>query len=138
MWVQHHNGIFRSDDAGLTWREIKEAGPSTFGFAVAVHPKKPDTAWFVPGINDELRIPVDGKFLVTRSDDAGVTFTEQTSGLPSPAYDLVLRHALDVDKSGEFLVMGSSTGALFTALDGGSNWECVTSHLPQIYAVQIG
>ena len=31
--------------------------PSSFGFAVAVHPKDPDTAWFVPEIKDERRIP---------------------------------------------------------------------------------
>ncbi|MFT4592823.1 MAG: hypothetical protein ACI9JK_000522 [Phycisphaerales bacterium] len=138
MWVQHHNGIFRSDDAGLTWHEIKEAGPSTFGFAVAAHPSKPDTAWFVPGINDEMRIPVDGKFVVTRTDDAGASFKVQSEGLPYPAYDLVLRHAMDVDDTGEFLVMGSTTGGLFDSCNGGKNWNCVTSHLPQIYSVQIG
>lgn len=138
MWVQHHNGIFRSDDAGMTWVEIKEAGPSTFGFAVAVHPDKPDTAWFVPGINDEMRIPVDGKFVVTRTDDAGDSFEVQSEGMPTPAYDLVLRHAMDVCKDGEFLVMGSTTGGLYSTFDGGANWKCETSHLPQIYAVQIG
>jgi hypothetical protein len=44
LWVQHHNGIFRSTDGGAEWQEISEAGPSTFGFAVAVHPDRPDTA----------------------------------------------------------------------------------------------
>ncbi len=54
MWVQHHNGIFRSDDAGMNWTECSaNAKPSAFGFAVAVHPDEPDTAWFVPGIKDE-------------------------------------------------------------------------------------
>jgi photosystem II stability/assembly factor-like uncharacterized protein len=138
MWVQHHNGIFRSDDAGLTWREIKEAGPSTFGFAVAVHPNKPDTAWFVPGINDEMRVPVDGKFVVTRTDDAGQTFAVHGEGMPEPAWDIVFRHGLDVDETGEFLVLGSSTGSFFCSGDGGGNWNCVSAHLPHIYAVQIG
>ena len=133
-----HNGIFRSDDAGLTWDEIKEAGPSTFGFAVAAHPSKPDTAWFIPGINDEMRIPVDGKFVVTRTDNAGETYTVCNDGLPDPAWDIVLRHALDVDETGEFLVVGSSTGSLFSSADGGHSWDCVSSHLPHVYAVQIG
>lgn len=39
MWIQHHNGIFRSDDAGKTWIEIENVRPSSFGFAVGVHPQ---------------------------------------------------------------------------------------------------
>jgi len=138
MWVQHHNGIFRSDDAGMTWTEIHEAGPSTFGFAVAVHPSKPDTAWFIPAKNDEWRIPIDGKLVVTRTDDAGATFRTCSQGLPQPAWDLVLRHSLDVDEDGNFMVMGSSTGGLFASFDGGEQWRCVNAHLPPIHAVQFG
>lgn len=48
MWIQHHNGIFRSDDSGKTWHECLGVSPSSFGFAVAVHPNNPDIAWFVP------------------------------------------------------------------------------------------
>ena len=61
MWVQHHNGIFVSSDEGRTFTEISGVEPSTFGFAVAVHPREPDTAWFVPEIKDEKRIPRDGQ-----------------------------------------------------------------------------
>ena len=63
MWVQHHNGIFVSSDEGKTFSEINSVEPSTFGFPVVVHPREPDTAWFVPGIKDEKRIPADGKLL---------------------------------------------------------------------------
>ena len=42
LWTQHHCGIFRSVDNGDWWTEIHEAGPSTFGFAVVVHPDDPD------------------------------------------------------------------------------------------------
>ena len=122
--------VHRSDDAGLTWTEIHEAGPSTFGFAVAVHPNKPDTAWFVPAKNDELRIPVEGEFVVTRTDDSGESFSVCDEGLPRPAWDLVLRHCLDVDDDGECLVMGSSTGGLYDSTDGGNSWSCVSAHLP--------
>jgi hypothetical protein len=138
MWVQHHNGIFRSDDAGLTWAEIHEAGPSTFGFAVAAHPHKPETAWFIPAMNDEMRIPEKGEFVVTRTDDSGGSFAVNNKGLPLCAWDLVLRHCLDVDDTGNCLVMGSSTGGLFDSTNGGNSWNCVTAHLPQIYAVKIG
>jgi hypothetical protein len=41
MWVQHHNGIFASSDESQTFTEITGVEPSTFGFAVAVHPPRP-------------------------------------------------------------------------------------------------
>jgi hypothetical protein len=66
MWVQHHNGIFVSSDEGETFTEITGVEPSSFGFAVVVHPRDPDTAWFVPEIKDEKRIPREGKLVVTR------------------------------------------------------------------------
>jgi len=50
MWVQHHNGIFVSSDESKTFKEITGVEPSTFGFPVVVHPREPDTAWFVPEI----------------------------------------------------------------------------------------
>ena len=62
-----------------------EAGPSTFGFAVAVHPDDPDTAWFVPAVSDEVRIPVDGKFVVTRTRDGGESFDVLSDGPPAGA-----------------------------------------------------
>ena len=69
--------------------------PSTFGFAVAVHPRDPETAWFVPEIKDEKRIPREGKLVVTRTRDGGKTFEVLSNGLPqSHAYDVVYRHAL--------------------------------------------
>ena len=37
--------------------EIKDVKPSVFGFPVAVHPRDPNTAWFVPAIKDEKRYP---------------------------------------------------------------------------------
>ena len=98
MWVQHHNGIFVSSDEGRTFREITGVKPSTFGFAVVAHPRDPDTAWFVPGIKDEKRIPCEGRLVVTRTRDGGKSFEMLTNGLPQHhAYDLVYRHALAIE-----------------------------------------
>jgi len=60
MWVQHHNGIFISSMRAKTFSEITNVEPSTFGFPVVVIPRDPDTAWFVPEIKDERRIPRRG------------------------------------------------------------------------------
>lgn len=137
LWTQHHCGIFRSTDDGRTWAEIAEAGPSTFGFAVAVHPHDADTAWFVPAIADEQRIPVDGRLVVTRTRDGGASFDVLSAGLPDPSWDLVYRHALAVDETGERLAMGSTTGNLWVSEDAGDSWTLVSAHLPPIAVVQF-
>jgi hypothetical protein len=138
FWAQHHNGIFRSTDNAKSWREIR-AHPSSFGFAVAAAPNDPDTAWFVPAMKDEQRVPVDGKLVVTRTRDGGQTFESFNAGLPSPpAYDLVYRHGLDVDAAGEWLAMGSTTGGLWVSQTQGESWQCLSTHLPPIYAVRFG
>lgn len=137
IWVQHHNGIFRSDDAAATWTELPHVQPSFFGFAAAVHPDDPDTAWFVPAIKDEKRC-ADGSVVVTRTRDGGSTFEALGNGLPQRhAYDLVYRHALDVHHSGDHLAFGSTTGSLWTSDDAGESWDTVSNHLPPIYAVRF-
>lgn len=134
MWTQHHNGIFRSHDAGRTWRSINDA----FGFAVAVHPRDADTAWFVPAIKDELRYPADGKLAVTRTRDGGKSFETLREGLPQQdAYDLVYRHGLDIDASGARLAIGSTTGGLWLSTNGGDSWRCLAVHLPPIYCLRF-
>ena len=138
LWTQHHCGIWRTVDDGDSWTEIPEADPSTFGFAVAVHPQDPDTAWFVPAIGDEVRVPVDGRFVVTRTRDGGETFDVLSEGLPQQhAFDLVYRHGLDIDATGERLLMGSTTGSLWWTGDGGDRWELVTANLPPIHSVRF-
>jgi len=137
MWTQHHNGIFRSTDAGANWTQIKPPGDD-FGFAVAAHPTESDTAWFVPGIKDELRMPRDGALAVTRTRDGGKTWDTLRDGLPQrDAYDLIYRHGLDVDASGRQLAMGSTTGSLWVSDNGGDAWQLVNAHLPPIYAVRF-
>jgi photosystem II stability/assembly factor-like uncharacterized protein len=137
LWTQHHCAIFRSTDGAERWERI-EAQPSNFGFAVAAHPHDADTAWFVPAVKDACRVPVDARFVVTRTRDGGRTFEAFSKGLPSvPAYDLVYRHGLAVDATGTRLAMGSTTGGLWTSDDGGESWQQASAHLPPIYCVRF-
>jgi photosystem II stability/assembly factor-like uncharacterized protein len=138
LWMQHHNGIFRSDDGGENWQELSDVPPSSFGFAVAAHPEDPDTAWFVPATKDEQRIPVDARLVVTRTRDAGQHFDVLHQGLPEePAYDLVYRHALDVAHDGKRLAFGSTTGSLWVSDDQGDSWQTVSKHLPPVLCVRF-
>lgn len=137
-WAQHHNGIFRSTNGGTQWTELKPANVSAFGFAVAVHPQRGDTAWFVPAIKDEHRIPAHARLIVSRTTDGGQTFDMLTVGLPQQhAYDLVYRHGLALDDTGSRLALGSTTGNLFLSEDAGDHWQTLSHHLPPIYAVRF-
>lgn len=138
LWAQHHNGIFVSRDGAANWLEIENVMPSAFGFAAAVHPADPDTAWFVPAVKDETRIPVDARFVVNRTRDGGRSFETLNRGLPrGAAYDLVYRHGLDVSADGRRLAMGSTTGGLWVSEDGGDSWKCLSAHLPPVNCVRF-
>ncbi len=137
LWAQHHNGIFVRPAAGEPWREIS-APISSFGFACAVHPHDPRTAWFVPATKDDKRIPVEAKLVVNRTRDGGASFETLRAGLPQQhCYDLVYRHALDVDAAGTGLAFGSTTGGLWASDDSGDHWIELSAHLPPIYCVRV-
>lgn len=137
IWQQNHIGIFRSTDGAKRWTEISQPnGPAKFGFAIAVHAHRPETAWVVPAISDMQRMAIGGGLMVCRSDDGGKSWTEQRNGLPQQmSYDVVYRHALDLQ--GESLAFGSTTGNVFFSADGGESWECIGNHLPPVYSVRF-
>ncbi len=138
LLAQHHNGVFRSENGGQSWAEVTGLSPSNFGFAVAMHPKKPEVAWLVPAQSDEIRTPVDGRVVVNRTRDGGKTFEALTRGLPqNDAYDLVYRHGLDVSADGTVLAFGSTTGNLWVSEDEGDSFRQVSANLPPIYCVRF-
>lgn len=138
VWCQHHNGVFRSDDHGHHWRELAAIRPAKFGFAVAAHPRDPNTAWFIPAVKDERRVAVEGKLAVARTRDGGDSFEVLRNGLPQRhAYDLVWRHALAVDAAGERLAFGSTSGGLWVSEDAGESWVAPDMRLPPISVVRF-
>lgn len=137
LWQQNHCGVFRSTDAGQTWSDISQNnGPVKFGFPIAVDPQDDQTAWVVPGISDEKRMAVDGAMCVGRTEDGGQTWIELRNGLPQEhCYDIVFRHALDID--GEQLAFGTTTGNLFLSTNRGNSWQSLGHYLPPIYSVRF-
>ena len=91
MYAQNHFGVFRTDDAGVSWTSIAEGLPVDFGFPVVASPHTPGTAWVVPLVADMQRVPPDGRLRVHRTRDAGETWTEVGQGLPDG--ELERRHA---------------------------------------------
>ena len=75
---------------------------------------------------------------MTHTTDGGASFETLTEGLPQEhAYDLVYRHALDIDGSGERLVFGSTTGSVWVTEDAGQHWHTVSTHLPPVYVTRF-
>jgi hypothetical protein len=137
LWVQHHNGVFRSSDGGESWQSIASK-PSSFGFAAAIHPRDPKTSWLAPLLKDECRVPVDGKVVVARTRDGGESFEVLREGLPQEqAYDVVYRHGMDVDETGDRLALGSTTGSLWLSEDQGDSFRTLSTQLPPIYSVRF-
>ena len=138
LWCQHHCGIWRSHDNAQSWQAVTTAPGSSFGFAVAAHPQNPLTAWFVPAVADEKRVPIDAALCVNRTVDGGVTFETFRAGLPqSDCYDLVYRHGLAVSQDGQHLLMGSTTGGVWASVDAGQTWQTVANRLQPIYSVRF-
>ncbi len=136
VWCQHHNDIFVSSDRGHSFTEATGVRPAHFGFAVAAHPARRDTSWFVPAVKDECRVPVDGRLVVARTRDGARSFETLREGLPQEgAYDLVYRHGLAIDDSGECLAIGSTTGGLWLSEDQGDRWIAPQCRLPPIHAL---
>ena len=136
LWVQHHCGLYRSTDGGRYWHGIAPPAPSGFGFAVACDPEDPLRAWFVPAKADAYRYPVEGKMVVTRTDDGGASFKVLDQGLPAAdAYHLVYRHGLALAPDRQTLAMASTTGGLWISPDAGEHWHCVSRDMPPVAAL---
>lgn len=139
FYLQHHWGVYRSDDAGATWKPVEKGLPSTFGFAMAAHPRCPDTAFVLPIESDGFRCTPEGKLRVYRTTDAGKTWKAMTKGLPQKnALELVLRDGMDVDGCDPAGVyFGTKSGKVWASRDEGSSWTCIADGLPQVNCVKV-
>jgi photosystem II stability/assembly factor-like uncharacterized protein len=140
LWQQNHCGVYRSDDRGESWERLDGNGlPSDFGFPVALHPRDPDTAFFVPEEGAENRVTSDGRLGVYRTRDAGESWELSSEGLPVPAWLAVLREGLAFDRLDPFGVyLGTQSGSVFVSPDEGETWTEAASHLPPVLSVEAG
>jgi len=137
LFLQNHHGVYRSDDAGATWRSIADGLPSDFGFAIVVHPHRPDTVYVAPLIADAMRFPPDGRCRVYRSDDAGETWKALSDGLPDGFWTATMRDAMCTDDADDTSVyFGSRSGEVYRGRDHGEHWERVVEHLPDVLCVR--
>jgi len=138
LFLQNHWGLYRSDDAGDSWRDIARGVPSDFGFAMAMHPHDPETVYILPIESDQFRCTPDGKLRVYRTRNAGDSWEALTRGLPQKdALETVLRDAMATDPLNPAGVyFGTRSGQLWGSADGGATWDVIRSGLPPIVCVK--
>jgi len=138
LFLQNHWGIYRSDDHAATWDDIGNGVPSDFGFALLVHPRKPDWVYVIPVESDEFRCACDGRLRVYRTRNAGSSWEALARGLPQRgAYETVLRDALSTDGLEPVgIYFGTRSGQLFGSRDEGRTWEKIGEGFPSILCVR--
>jgi hypothetical protein len=139
LFLQHHWGVYRSDDFGASWVEIgKDALPSTFGFPVVADPNNAETAFVLPLTGDFFRCTPDAKARVYRTQDGGKTWDALGNGLPQDnAYLTILRDGFAADALNPAgLYFGTRTGEVFASPDAGESWQEAAQHLPPVLCVK--
>jgi hypothetical protein len=144
-YQQNHCGIYKinfaTDDK---WERIGDNMPKEIGdigFPLILHPKDENKLWVVPmdGTDVWPRTSVSGKPAVYHSQDSGKTWIRQDKGLPDKnAWFTVLRQATTHDSQEPLgLYVGNRAGEVWASFDEGESWQCIVSHLPDIYSLAV-
>jgi photosystem II stability/assembly factor-like uncharacterized protein len=142
LYQQNHCGIYRMDRAEARWVRVGNNMPSEvgdIGFPIELHPRDPDTAWVFPmdGTDVWPRTSPDGRPAVFRTRDGGESWARCDDGLPATAWFTVKRQAMTVDHEPSIGVyFGTTSGEIWASADEGATWQCIASHLPEIYSLE--
>lgn len=138
LYQQNHCGVYRSDDGGEYWKDIRNNLPSRFGFPIAVDANDPKKVYVVPLEGDFARISPNSKFAVWTSDNAGKEWYQLSKGFPKTAYFTVLRDGMVADGEDSCgLYVGTTTGQLYASRNHGNAWEKISDTLPPILSVSV-
>ncbi len=129
-------GVWKSTDAGKTWRHVGLKDVGNIG-AVRVHPTNPNVA-FVAAIGDPFRPTnargiyrtTDGGATWQRtlhvSDSTGAVDVEFNAGDPSVLYASMWR----AERKPWTIISGAREGGVYRSTDGGTTWSRLTNGLP--------
>lgn len=148
LYQQNHCGIYRMDrldhaeNGEHRWVRIGDNMPTEvgdIGFPIELHPRDPDTAWVFPmdGTDVWPRTSPDGRPCVYVTRDGGQSWTRGDAGLPPRGWLTVKRQAMTTDDGAPVGVyFGTTGGEVWASRDEGASWQCIATHLPEIYSVE--
>src|SRR5216110_2419658 len=141
LFMQLHSGggVYRSDNAGDVWKEVKGNLPTDFGFPIDVHAHEPETLYVVPIKSDSEHYLPEGKLRVYRSRTGGHEWEALTNGLPQrDCYVNVLRDAMAVDAlDPRGVYFGTTGGQVYASADNGDSWTPIVRDLPAVLSVEV-
>lgn len=139
LWQQNHCGVYRSSNGGDYWKEVTSNLPSEYGYALAIDPNDPLTAFVIPEESSHMRTTIGGRIAVYRTTDAGASWHALTDGLPQQhAYISILREGMvndTLDPAG--IYFGTSSGHVFASPDRGGHWLKIAEYLPRILCLGV-
>jgi photosystem II stability/assembly factor-like uncharacterized protein len=138
MQLHQGGGIFRTDNAGDSWDEVRGNLPTDFGFPIDVHAHEPETVYVIP-LNPYMRTPTEGKLRVWRSKSGGKQWEPLSNGLPQEnCYVNVLREAMAIDALPSCGVyFGTTGGQVYCSPDSGDSWFPIVRDLPGVLSVEV-
>jgi len=138
------NGVYRSDDGGMSWRQMGLEGSRHVG-RILIHPRNPDVV-FVAAMGS-LWGPNPERGLY-RTDDGGESWTKvleisEYTGVVEVKMDphnpdILFAAAFQRERRQWSMLGGGSEGGLFRSEDGGDSWTRVGGGFPEGEVGRIG
>ncbi len=137
FYLQHHWGVYRSEDSGATWKNIGKSLPSDFGFGIVVSKIEPNYVYAFPLKSDEFRVCPEGKMAVYRSSEKDPKkWKKLSNGMPKgEVYETVLRDGLAVDDT-DGVYFGTRNGSVWASRNSGESWKEIFASLPAVLSVK--
>ncbi|HYY53931.1 MAG TPA: exo-alpha-sialidase [Candidatus Dormibacteraeota bacterium] len=135
FFQRNHNRVYFRNADEQRWIDRQEGLPTNFGFAGAIDPHDPDTAYVIP-LDERVRLaPKDG-IAVWRTTDRGKTWKRLDKGLPEGAQAEVMREGMATDRRDPVgIYFGTVNGEVWASADGGKRFERIAAYLPPILSV---
>jgi len=143
IYQQNQSGIFRLDVGSRVWEHIGAGiDIGDIGFSLCVHPQDPNTLWVFPmeGTDIWSRVCTGGQPAVYCSQDGGDSWFRQDIGFPMwHAWFTVMSKAMVSDHYNSVgLYIGTTNGSIWHSDNDGNSWRQIITHLPKIYALEVG